>query len=362
MKALRYTLIFLIIIQLVLPYCVPLHYVYHNRIDYNYTFDNIQNDIDPALEKIKIEINRQHLKDYIIILGDSVMYGSPGNSDQAVNAFMEKQAKAQSILPQTKIFNLAYPAMQNGDIYTMLLKLDQMGISTDHLIFNVRYASFVPRVPDPPVVFWLKDDLKKLDAETFQKVLPQLNKNGYKLPDTLYGKFKYVLYHDVLTKIKLYSYKDYLHHALSLIELKLTHHAIPDDTIVNGDPRPWYQKDDLVKYVQSDVVAKSFTDKPLDLTAANLDIFFMDKIVAHQKGKKTLVVLSGTNHTLMKDFVNKPGYQANVAALDQYFQQKQVGYVNLEGKISDSLFSDHTHLVAEGYKELAAILWKSYTN
>jgi hypothetical protein len=75
-EALRYAIIFMILVQLVLPWVIPINQIYHNRIDYNITQYNNER-FEPALEKIKLEINQKHLKDYVIIIGDSVMYGSP---------------------------------------------------------------------------------------------------------------------------------------------------------------------------------------------------------------------------------------------------------------------------------------------
>jgi hypothetical protein len=358
LKAIRYALILLLLVQLLLPYSISLSNVYHNRIDYYMTIDNLQ-DINPVLETIKIEIDRKRLKDYIIILGDSVMYGSPGNSDQAVNVYMEKLAR-QSGKPKLKVFNLAFPSMQTGDFYTMLLLLDHLGISTDRLIFNLRYASFIPREPSPAVVLWMKRDLSKLDPAAFQYVLPQLRANGYKPPASLYKKFKDVLYQQVLPTIKLYEYKDYLHKSLNNSWLQLTGDVIPDDSISSEDERPWYEKEYTAEKIHTAALRTSFTDRPLDMTPTNLDIYFMDKILAHQQGKKTLVALTGTNLTLMKEYVEKPGYRDNLQAIDHYFQSKHVSYLNLEGRISDKLFTDYTHLLSEGYQELAAILWNAY--
>jgi hypothetical protein len=88
-KALRYAIILMILIQLVLPWIMPINQIYHNRVDYNITKDNRER-FEPALEQIKLEIIRKHLKDYIIIIGDSVLYSSPGNSDQAYGGFRPK--------------------------------------------------------------------------------------------------------------------------------------------------------------------------------------------------------------------------------------------------------------------------------
>jgi len=49
------------------------------------------------------------------------------------------------------VFNLFFKGTQLGDFYTMLFMLDQQAISTNRVILNVRYASYVPRTPYQPV-------------------------------------------------------------------------------------------------------------------------------------------------------------------------------------------------------------------
>ncbi|MCL6457928.1 MAG: hypothetical protein K6T85_07975, partial [Gorillibacterium sp.] len=79
MKSIKYFFVYMIIIQIVLPWCIPYRYVFHNRIEYKISKDNLHNNyidnLDVTLNSIKREITNKHLKDYIIILGDSVMYG-----------------------------------------------------------------------------------------------------------------------------------------------------------------------------------------------------------------------------------------------------------------------------------------------
>lgn len=365
MKAFRYAIILMILVQLVLPWLIPSNQIYHNRIDYNITQLNAER-FELPIERIKNEIKHDHLKDYVIIIGDSVLYGSPGSSDHAINAFMEELAQKSLAQAQMRFFNLAYPSMMAGDIYTLLLKLDKAGISTNRIMINFRYASFIARDTVPPIrsVFWLMRDLNSLDPAAYQYGLPQMTQpgSGYKEPKFFYAKFKDVLYHDVLPAINLYSYKDTIVHLLQRAKLKLLGQKLPDDRIKYGDLRPWTEKPDLMKYVQGDVIKRSYSDAPFNMTESNPDIYFVNQIIKHQAGKETLVVLNGANQTLLKEYVGKPGYQANLKVLDAFFQQKLVTYVNLEGKISDALFTDHTHFIAEGYKTMAELLWHYYAN
>jgi hypothetical protein len=356
-RTILYTVIFLVVLQFAFPYFIPLDVVYHNRSDYKLGLDNIK-DIDVTLDKIKMEISQKKLTNYGIILGDSVFYGSPGNSDQTINAFMEKELRRNTEDPNYRLFNLAFPANQNGDLYVMLLKLDRLGISTDHLILNVRYSSFVPRNPGPRAVFWFYNDLRDLDRTSYDKVLPQLESNGIMPPSSFYEKTKDWLNSDVLPSFTPYAYRDYFRKLLNRSLLSITHRQIPDDAL--GDIRPYYQKDYLDQYVQKDEVKEGYNDAPFDMTPSSFDIYFMDKIIEHQKNKKTLIVLTGANQTLLKSYIEKPGYKANLAALDRYFQAKPVQYLNLEGVIPDSLFADHTHLIPDGYRKLSEILLQHY--
>jgi hypothetical protein len=358
-RTILYTVIVLVVLQFVFPYCVPLSVVYHNRSDYQLGLDNIQ-DIDVTLDKIKMEIRQKKIQNYGIILGDSVLYGSPGNSDQPVNVYMEEELRRTTGDPNYRLFNLAFPAMQNGDIYVMLLKLDRLGISTDHLILNARYSSFVPREPGPRAVFWFYNDLRDLDPASYDKVLPQLKANGIEPPSTFYEITKNWLKQDVLPSFTPYAYRDYFRKMMTQSLMTLANKPIPDDAL--GDIRPYYQKPDLEKYVQSDEVRSGYNDVPFDMTPSSFDIYFMDKIVEHQKNKKTLMVLTGANQTLLKSYIEKPGYPANLASLDRYFQSKPVQYLNLEGVLPDTLFTDHTHLIPDGYRKLSEILLQHYPN
>ncbi|MBP1996993.1 hypothetical protein [Paenibacillus eucommiae] len=357
MRTIIYTIISLVVLNFVFPYFIPFDTVYHNRLEYKYGQYNIQN-IDVALKKIKAEIRREKLTNYGIILGDSVIYGSPGSSDHVVNAYMEEEARRLTGDPKYRIFNLSYPANQNGDIYVMLLKLDKLGISTDNLIINTRYANFVPRNPGPRAVFWLYDDLRKLERSSYDKVLPQLMQDYVKPPVTMYEKTKHWLKQDVMPILTPYANRDFFRKLMGDTGLRLLNKPIPSDAL--ADSLPYFEKPNLQEYVTRDEIKKAYTDTPFDMTSNSFDIYFMDKIIDHQKNKKTLIVLTGANQTLLKDYIDKPGYKANMESLNQYFQSKPVQYVNLEGVISDSLFTDHTHMMPEGYRELAGILLQNY--
>ncbi|MBD0380778.1 SGNH/GDSL hydrolase family protein [Paenibacillus sedimenti] len=354
-KTFIFVLIYVFIIQLSFPALFSTDVFYHNRMDYARAKDN-PHDFQITLEAVKRDIDSKHLQQYLIILGDSVMYGSPGNSNQNVNAYMKDSSK----LP---IYNLSFPGSQIGDLYAMLLKMDALGISSDHLMFNIRYSSFVKRNYWQPVLAWFQNDLRTLEPDTYQHMLSLPDVEDNDTPANFYSKSQKSLNNYVLPHFVPYLYKDYWDKWVQQLVLKLANRPPPDDTLEGGDPRPWTEKEDVSERVKDPNVIAAFDPKPFNMTDTNPDIYFLKKIIEHQKGKQTLAVLTGTNHTLAQTFVEDPKYVANMQALDQFMQNIQNGsfkYVNMEKQIPDALFTDHLHLTPDGYRQLADKLLKAY--
>ena len=123
MKAAKYLIIFLVLIQFVIPYAVPLDSYYTGRVDYQGMFKDNPQNYYPLLQKIKQEIKKEHLEEYYVIIGDSVAWSSPGASRDSLAPLMEEIARKQG--KDTRIFNLGMPSLQAGDIYTLLKLMDR---------------------------------------------------------------------------------------------------------------------------------------------------------------------------------------------------------------------------------------------
>ncbi|MEW9699196.1 hypothetical protein [Paenibacillus sp. SI8] len=349
-KTVIFVLIYVSIIQFSFPALFTTDVFYHNRIDYSRAKDNHQ-DFLITLDAVHRDIESKHLTQYLILLGDSVMYGSPGNSNQNVNAYMASSYG----LP---IYNLSFPGSQIGDLYTMLLLMDKLGISSDHLMFNIRYSSFVKRNYWQPVLSWFQDDLRELDPEAYRHMLSLPDVEEHAGPSTFYTSTKKNLNKHVLPFFVPYLYKDYWDKWAVQLALKLVKKPPPDDTLEGGDPRPWTEKEDAYGRIDDPNVKAAFDLKPFNLTESNPDIFFLHKIMLHQQGKKTTAVMTGTNHTLMQKYVEDPAFIANAQALDAFMRNSSLTYINLEKQIPDSLFTDYLHLTPEGYRQLADKLLK----
>lgn len=301
-----------------------------------------------VLDEMSSKIKKEGLERYIIILGDSVTWGTPESSDNSLVKYMN-ESSIKYTDKRLPIFNLSAPSMQAGDFYTLLLELDKRNISTENVIINMRYASFIDRNPGPRVVFWLYDNLKELDPITFNKVSKHLQQNGIENNTDWLEQF---MTNKVLYKLPLYKYRDFIP---SIINKKL---GTPQDDAI-GDTRPWYEKQDiLAEYTKSYEYLSSFNDSAFDMSENNWNIYFLNKIIQHQQESKTLIFLSGANPELSKDLIEKEGYQQNLKRIDNYFADKPVNYANLQGIIGADYYTDHTHFTKEGNEQLAQLLWE----
>ncbi len=348
MKAFKYLIIYLLIIQLLLPGVVPLEFVYRYRIDYALVKDNSA-DIDVILDQIQRQIKKQDLQDYIIILGDSVAHSGPGPADQSVGARLQEYYRQQG--RDRPVFNLAMPAMQVGDIYTMLLKLDEHGISTDNLIINVIYAGFAERNPGPSTVFWLQKDLARLDPASFDHIEAQLQASGSLPREEPAQKLNKL----ITQRLEVYRYKDFIKADL---QKRMGTNRKAENGL--GDPRPWYEKEGLKKLLDTPDYHNAFAVKPFDMSSRNPQIYFLNKIIEHQRHKETLVFMAAVNPELMPQ-VNQPGYQANLQAVRNYFAAHSVRYIDFHGSIDQRRFSDHVHLIGPGYSLVARRLGEDFS-
>ncbi|WP_438447826.1 hypothetical protein [Gorillibacterium sp. sgz5001074] len=364
-KTAPYLIVYLLLVHLLVPMAVPFREVYHNRLDYNILL-NRHGSIGQALDQLSREIKRRRLEHYVIILGDSVFYGSPGGSEQSMNAFIEKDWPGYGTGEPPAIFNLSLPAVQVGDMYALTLMLKERHISTEHLILNLRYGSFVERPYWTKPLFWWMGELKRLDPVTYRsmpyKESEELKDHTPPFHPSALGKGIRDWFRDELWfRYNLVAYKDYLTKGIGREWRRLNRKEDPSDAL--AIPVAWYEKDygNLTEYLASEEIRFAFNDKPFELGAKSPDVFFLEKIVRRSPNADTLVVLSGINRELMKDYVSKPGFIANSERLNAYLSGLPSRFLNVDGLLPDRLYTDHTHLMPEGYRELARLVWQAYS-
>ncbi len=350
--SLCYCAAFFFLTQVLMEYLIPLGLVYQNRVEFEILKDNPA-DIDCVLDLIKRSVEREGLSEYFIVLGDSVAYSGPGGPEQSVSRYMNDTAGERGLPP---VFNLAVPAAQAGDFYTLLLKLEEKGISTDNVIINLIYGGFVKRDPRPPVVYWFERDLARLDPKSYEAVRVHLEqarsaRTGAN-PRKINEKIQEFLQYQVFPALPVLKYRDFIRDA---IFRKI---GVPRST---GDARPWYEKPYLPGLLKQAEYQRLFSPEPVVLDDTNPNVLFLEKIAERQRGKNLFVFMSPVNSELMKEEVSRPGYKQNLkeinAFMDQLARDYSFHYRDLSDAIPQELFSDHLHLVSRGYQRLAEILW-----
>ncbi len=342
-----YTVTSLVLFQVVFAALAPLSLVYNNRMDYNVIKDNLAG-VGATLDLIARDIRTRRLQDYVILLGDSVPYSGPGGPSQSVSKHMNDVAREACLPP---VYNVAIPAAQMGDFYTLLLMLERRSVSTDHVMLNLTYAGFVKREPDPPIVYWLEKDLRKLDPAAYALAAADLaasseNKNRP-------GEIESFLEYSVYSRIPTLKYRSHIRMAAQ--------YRLGTASQVLGDTRPWYEKEGLKQGLKPSIYQNQFDATPFVLDDSNLNVVFLRLIAGHLRGKELLVYMSPLNKTLMRQQTSTLGFMQNEDKLDSFLKEEAADYgfqyVDLCDAISHDLFSDHVHLVANGYKALADILW-----
>lgn len=341
-SSLRYVLSYLLLIQILLGHFVPTEWFYQHRVQYE-IFKSDPTVLDLAIDEMKIRVDKEHLTEYVVILGDSVGYSGPGGPEQSMGAFMEQISQANGA--PLRVFNLALPAMQMGDVYTTLLKLQRRGLRPRHVVINILYAGFVARNPAPPSTFWLTDDLKELDPESWTAFREQLEANDRVQQEPFFSGIirRYVSPHASLLR-----YRGVLRHRLV--------HGLTGPGGEVSDTRPWREKPWLQDLVQGWQYQHGFNPTPFDMSERNAQIYFLQRLIALMTDGNLLIYLSPTNQELMKQNVTVPGYQENITRIERWFQGRPVHFVNLESAFDQRFFADHVHLTPEGYRDLAGIL------
>ncbi len=356
-RTILFFLLYLLIINSSIPYIVPSRVVYNHRVNFNVVKNRAAN-IDAAIEQIKITIKKEKIKDYIIIIGDSVSYGSPGPPHGSLGYYLNRISKESN--KQLNFFNLAIPSMQIGDIYTILLKLKKYGLSDKNIIINICYSSFVKRTYGHPVATWFSEELEQLDYTAYSKVEYNLLSekeavNPANPNEKILKKTNIVsrLFDDLFKKINILKYKDYLQQGFLEV-----YNTMRKRTPIQNKAEPWYTKEWLKDYMKQDEIQWGLSDEAFILNDSNEDIYFLEKILKMQKQNNLLIYLAALNRDLLYEETSKAGFNENLERIDKLFASKEVDYINFDKKINSNFFSDHIHLIPKGYYYMAQEIWK----
>jgi len=96
--------------------------------------------------------------------------------------------------------------------------------------------------------------------------------------------------------------------------------------------------------------------EPID--ASNTGVIFLRKALDLLRAERipVLVILTPTNHGLLKEFIDGPEYDANRVFLDKIARDSGAQVLDYDRSFAQADFIDNDHLTAEGNKKLADLL------
>lgn len=341
-KVILYFLVYMILIQMFLPKMVDSSIIYDHRIEYN-LIKNRHENIRIALEQVDRVIRDEKLDDYVVLVGDSVMYSSPGSQEQSIGFYMEKIIQEDD--KNIGVFNLSVPSNQIGDIYAILLIMDEYKISRNNVVINILYQGFVGRNPYPAPIFWFTDIIKEKDYEAYEHCFDLQVMNDKISTD---GEIGIVdgLKNSIFAKVSLMKYKD-------IMKAGLYKKIYGINSSISEDGKSWEEKDFLVGMLGEPTMYRIFSTKEFDMTEKNYQVYFLEKIMKLQEGKNTLFYMHPANKELLDKVNETSGYDENLELVNEYFHSREAEYFDMTGLIENSLYSDHLHLMPEGYRQLA---------
>ncbi len=338
-KAIVFLIIFLISTEIIFACAFPARYVYNQRINYDVFKDNVYS-IELAVKSIKKIVIRENIKNYYICVGDSVGYGTPCPPDKTIssnlNAISKKEGK------DIRFFNLALPSTMFGDFYTILLLLQKYGVSTDNVILNFSYWEINAKTP----TYWFNHYLKELDSNSYKEMVD----SGAIKEDSLWKNIKAEIYHFANKNIGIIGSSGYVTNKIKSTTNNLLKESKPVLSV-------WSSKADLKNTMSKPENSWYFSDKKFNLTETGIQIYFINKILELQKDKNIIFVLNASNNQLLKDQTSKQGYKDNIDSIEKLFNDKNAKFINYNNKVDYKLFSDHVHLLPEGYFFIAQDLW-----
>jgi|GEM_PF-1121656 len=342
--------VLLVASQLALGWHTPLWLVHRHRVPYEIIRDDLRN-LDLAIGAVSRYVRRNDIDDYLVILGDSVGYSGPGGPEQAVSRYLADLSRPEG---GPVVFNFSIPGAQIGDIYVLLLKLHEHGLRPAHLVINTLYSGFMPRTPDPPPVFWLRDELTRLDPDA-SAVTPPASPPEQK-DGTAADRLEERLVAAARRWLPVLAYRDFIREA-----------ALDAAGIAESEgraPEAWYEKPWLDHYLRQPQYQRVYDLRPVVLDQSNPNVYFLERIVAAKAPHTQLLFFATpTNQSLLADIQADHRMAANRGRIDGYMRDlasgdPRVDYVDWTTAVPDDLFVDHLHLLPDGYRLLAELIWQ----
>jgi hypothetical protein len=310
------------------------------RLNYDVFKDNVY-AIEATVKAIKSDIKKDNLEEYIVFIGDSVGYGTPCPPDKNMSSYMNEIAVREK--SNLRIFNICIPSSMFGDFYTVILLLEKYGISTDNLILNFSYWEISAKTP----AYWLKHYLKDLDTDSYNAMVEA----GHIKKESFWENIKSEIYHFMNKNIAIIGYSGFISNKIK----NNSNNLLQQPTTAL---KVWSEKPKLNKTLNLPENRWYYSDKKFNLSESNVQVYFLNKIAEIQKEKNTIVFMNAMNNELLAEATAKEGFKNNLTAIKKCFSDTGLNYIDYNNKVDYKYFSDHVHLLPDGYKFMAQDLWE----
>jgi len=319
-------------------------YLFDGRLPRN--FEQIHRDLPSAINYISQ--NEDHYDINVLFLGDSVAYGAGVGEGESIPAYLEQELSACLPGKQVRVWNLAIPGSEPGDLYCLLHRLE--GLEPDAVVadFNMIFYGKAS-VEDPLAFHWLYLDpgISPEAVKTVDSIYPRSGKERigefFVRHWNLYGK------REILNAILFGGHpRQRLENVVwgVWVGLQGRDGAASQQSATKIDPQEQREK-----------VAFMYSPAPVD-PATNEAYLFTKEILTDldRSGRKTLVFMTDQNSEILGDLITCAAYQHNVRVVDDLLRSSAVPYISFYGKLPSWMFVDHVHLNPGGNKHVAGVL------
>lgn len=328
-------------------------YVFHERLPRS--FERIHLDLPSAIDYIRQNEGRYDVN--VLFLGDSVAYGAGAGERESIPAYLEKELAARLPGRKVRVWNLAVPGSEPGDLYCLLRRVE--GLRPDLVVADFNMIFYGKASIEDPIAFdwlYLDEGLPEDAAKAVDRIYPRRGKERigefFARHWQLYGK------REVINAVLFGSHprkklEELVRGCLSSIAPAVLRSATTDEAA--GAEKPF--EDAEARRRQRERVAFMYSPAPVD-PATNEAYLFTKEILEHlnRSGQRALVFMTDQNVEILGDLITCAAYEHNVRVVDGLLRRGPVPYISFYGKIPSWMFADHVHLNAAGNRHVAGIL------
>ena len=341
----------ILLVQVSLPYLVNRYYesqsrtyVYGQRLPRN--FEQIHKDFPLVLRYIE-----KHLSDYdinVLFLGDSVAYGAGVGENESIPAYLEEELKGLFPGKKVRVWNLAVPGSEPGDLYCVLRRVSYLHPDAVVADFNLLFYGKAS-IKDPVAFNWLYLD-PGLPADAVQKVNTVYPRP---FPDRVAEFFDryFPLYHyrELINSVLFGGHpRDKVEAKLKALWQKLSGGGVAASA---ASPGPAAAAD---RAKQREKVAFMYDSSPIN-TETNAAYLFSEAVLEFLERQEypSFVFLTDQNRDILGPLVTNPGFVSNARLVESLLRRYQVPYLSFFGRMPGESFVDHVHLNPDGNRKVA---------